>query len=230
MDMMRRWFTLVLLALLVLTWGGIVVYRYVLTPLRREEVRLRFDAFVYAKGPVVLVGDSIIAGIRPSCGSVINIATGGATIANLGAGVRDAVVATKPRRLVVLIGINDLRAGTAPAAVAQSIVHFVRSVRARSPATDAVVVSILPIVENDINYAARNDGIRDANERLKATLKGPAESFIDVTSLFGGDALAPDLTPDGLHLNARGLTILADVLLGGIARPPDVSGGCGWRQ
>lgn len=228
--MMRRWFTLVLLALLVLTWGGILAYRYVLTPLRRQEVRLRFDALVYAKGPVVLVGDSIIAGLRPSCGSVMNIAEGGATVAGLDAGVRDAIVAARPRRLVVLIGINDLRAGTAPATVAQSIVEFVRAVRARSPVTDAVVVSILPIIANDINAAASNAKIRDANARLKSALKGPAESFIDVTSLFGGDALAPELTPDGLHLNARGLTILADVLLGGIARPPDVSGACGWRQ
>ena len=188
---------------------------------------MRIAGLVYAPGPVVLVGDSVLAPVGSPCRSIVNLAIPGARAADLDAAYADAVAARKPSKLVVLIGINDLRAGAKPEAVAQSIEAFLHLLRDKLPSTQLMALSILPIVENEISAKTNNRDIQRTNDLMRSALTGLSEGYVDIAALFGGGALAPALTPDGLHLNGQGLALLSSLLLGGIAQPSSAAAKCG---
>jgi lysophospholipase L1-like esterase len=209
-----------------MTWAAVLTYHYGWTALRRQQAQLRVGGLIYAPGPVILIGDSLMADVLPPCTDAINLATPGIRVADFTGRYLDAIAGRKPSAVVILAGINDLRSGTDPKAVADAIIGLVRGLRERVPVARVVVLSVLPIVENELSPAVRNAGIADVNAQLKTGIAKVGGSFIDVGGLFGGATLSAELSTDGLHLNARGTALLRGLLFDGLARQPSRRQGC----
>lgn len=211
----------ILAGILIASWAVFATYHWSWLPFKRQGMMLKVAGLVYEGGPVLLVGDSILAGM-PAGACALSLAIPGMQSAALDADHASAVASRAPSRVIVMIGINDLRDGATPFEVARSIGSFVSAVKEREPRALVVVLSILPVIENEMTGKASNALIRQTNEAIKSAMVALRSQYVDITGLFGGDALAPSLTYDGLHLNAHGTSILANVLFQGLAQKTNI--------
>jgi lysophospholipase L1-like esterase len=193
-------------------------YVLVWSPWKRQEAMLRIYGLIYAPGDVLLIGDSILASVGAPCPGILNLSVPGSTAADMPSSYHAAIASRAPSKVVILIGINDLRAGTPPAAVAHGVVGLAERLTAAVPTAEVVVLSVLPIVENAVSAQATNAGVSELNLLLRAGLAKTRANFVDLTGLFGRSELEAGLTYDGLHLNGRGIEVLQGVLFGGLAR------------
>lgn len=130
----------------------------------------------------------------------------------------DPIVKGSPRKLFLMIGINDLAAGVSPETVAGNIARIVERFRTESPRTKLYVQSILP-VNNNIPKHARHHGSKDAeiirtNELIKELCGRYGVCYVDVySSLVGEDGkLKLEYTNDGLHLMMPGYEVWKGVI------------------
>ncbi|WP_075223281.1 GDSL-type esterase/lipase family protein [Acuticoccus yangtzensis] len=194
------------------------------TPIKRMLWRAHLSTAAYAARPVVILGDSILVPLDPPEGT-LNLAVSGATVAATMAKVLPSALAMAPRRIIIGLGINDLRAGRVPEDVAADLAGLVRTITAADPSTDIVLLAVLPLARAaGPRQAAEADNreITALNTRLAEEARAGAHGFLDHSGLFtvaGG--LDDRLTYDGLHLNAAGLDILSRVLLSGAAAPTE---------
>ncbi|MBK8497623.1 MAG: hypothetical protein IPL52_02100 [Flavobacteriales bacterium] len=111
-----------------------------------------------------------------------------------------------PRRVLVQVGANDIMRG-------RDIRGYLADMDAlldvfAQEKVPVVVVALLPNARADVQE--RND---ELNMALLAICKERAVAFADIADAFkAGKTLDPDLTFDGLHLNARGSLLLAKEL------------------
>ncbi len=218
--------TIALLVALVASWALFAIYQWAWLPHRRQEALLKVAGLTYATGPVVLVGDSVIDPVVV-CKGVVNLAVPGSKAADLTSHYGEAIAASAPARIVVLIGINDLREGATPETVTEGVSSFVAALRRLAPRMQIIVLSILPVVESARN-ATLNSAVRTTNARLRTSIVANLADYADLTGLFGGDSLDPSLTYDGLHLNSLGAAKLSEALFGGLAHPR-TAGACTQR-
>lgn len=189
----------------------------------REDQRMAFAASVgfgrFQSGPTVIVGDSIIAALKDGGGRAINLATSGATIGWIATHQLDVISSLQPGRLIVSAGVNDLRAGAAPEQVAVGLVSLAKDLRARIPTADITLLAVLPLSRNSPLAGSLNaNSSASANEFIRAKAIHHGFRFLDHASMFSDiNGLRDDLTYDGLHLNAAGTSILADIVFNGIA-------------
>jgi lysophospholipase L1-like esterase len=215
--LLHRLATTALAAALLLTWISVLVYHFTLSPLQRQSLQLRIGGLIYAPGPAVLIGDSLMTGLVPPCNLVINLASPGARVDHLGGEFANAVASRKPSKILIMIGVNDLRSGNSPQMVADRILMFVKTLRDKTDNATITVISILPIVEVGPPDVIRNIDIGLTNQLLRRNISREGVSFVDISGMFGNEALWPSLTYDGLHLNARGQALLSNVLFNGLA-------------
>ena len=214
---MRITGTRILAGILIASWAFFASYYWLWLPFKHQWMMLKVAGLVYQGGPILLVGDSILAGL-PASACALSLVVPGMQSATLDADHASAVASRQPSRVIVMIGINDLRSGAAPSDVARSIGRFVSAVQEREANAVIVVLSILPVIENEMTGKATNALIRQANEAIRAVTLRLHAQYVDITGLFGGEALTPSSTYDGLHLNAHGSSILANALFQGLAR------------
>lgn len=113
----------------------------------------------------------------------------------------DLIVAGKPAKIFLMIGIND---NTSPEVVVPNTRRIIEVVRRESPATELYVQSLLPCNRTD-----RNGMVEPINEQLKALCQQEGVTYIDVYSkLVDGNASNPGIatayTNDNLHVTAAG--------------------------
>jgi lysophospholipase L1-like esterase len=177
-----------------------------------------FDAF-QPRRSVVIVGDSQVQ--FAEWGDMFP----GAVVANRGINndTTEGVVrrlpqieALKPSVVVLMIGINDFRALHAdPAEVAERYRRIIDTVGAYAR---VVAVSVLLTAEGDA--ATVNPKVAALNVLIKGMCRSRC-TFLDVSATLSADSrLRPDVSVDGLHLNARGYRLLADHLAPLLAAPP----------
>ncbi len=121
----------------------------------------------------------------------------------------DEITRRKPRRLYLLIGINDLSKNIPNEAIIENIFSIVGKVRAASPATKIFVHSLLPVNPSVRDFPvqfAKQQNILEINGQLKKYGDALKYTFIDIYTHFNGeqDLLDARFTHDGLHLNAAG--------------------------
>ena len=170
----------------------------------------------------MLIGNSILKSTGSPCADFVNLALTGAMARDVPDELIDEVTLLKPELIVFLIGINDLRLGESPVRTAQSISALVLRLSAVAKNAQIVVLALLPIIQNDTPWAASNLSIRETMSLLREMLPAPAR-LADFAALFGKEALAPELTADGLHLNENGLARLS-ALIRGMATGSGVQG------
>ena len=107
---------------------------------------------------------------------------------------------SKPARVFIGIGTNDLAAGRSPRDVANDVRTLIERIRALSPTTEIVVQSILPRSKDDVWHK-----IEHTLPLLRDICPKPGATFIDLTNTMSGVRVTigenPDesWSPDGLH-------------------------------
>jgi len=185
------------------------------------QKRSMFQRLPVNKGDIVFLGNSITdygpwEELFPGCKIKNRAISGDRTSWMLER--LDPIVSGSPKKLFLMIGVNDLAAGVSPRTVADNIARIVERFRTESPRTKLYVQSILP-VNNNIPKHARHHGSKDAeivrtNELIKEVCERYGITYIDVYSSLAGEdgKLKLEYTNDGLHLMMPGYEVWKEVI------------------
>lgn len=121
-----------------------------------------------------------------------------------------AITKGKPKKIFLLVGINDVARGTAADTIVKRIGKIVRRIKEESPRTKIYIQSLLPV--NDRfgmfgGHTSRGNVVLEVNRQLVELAKNEAVTYIDLYSHFknkDGEKLNPEYTNDGLHLLGKG--------------------------
>lgn len=117
----------------------------------------------------------------------------------------DQVLAMRPRRIFLMIGINDLLARREVDDVIAGHERILDRIKAASPGTTLVVQSLLPLNEGMMGMR-RNELVLRTNQALKELCSRKGVPYLDLHPLFVDEAgqLREDFTSDGIHLTGQG--------------------------
>jgi lysophospholipase L1-like esterase len=131
----------------------------------------------------------------------------------------DEVMARRPRKLFLEIGINDIAQDIPVGVIEQNIYSIVRRVRAGSPNTSVYVISILP-TNNDVRQEypelyGKNGIVQRLNYELHLHAADNGFRYIDLWRRLvtaDGDLDRRYARPDGLHPNAAGYQVWMELM------------------
>ncbi|QQE67019.1 hypothetical protein GFS31_37250 [Leptolyngbya sp. BL0902] len=121
----------------------------------------------------------------------------------------------------IMIGINDLIWGRSDAELVGNLRAIISRLRAQHPQAQIVVQSILPHGGPSATWEGRDrllalppERIVAVNAQLKQVASEAGVEYLDLYPLFvdGEGFLRPDLSTDGLHLNANGYLVWRSAL------------------
>lgn len=129
----------------------------------------------------------------------------------------DEVVSSKPEKVFLMIGINDIARDTPDSVIVGNIIKIVEAIKAASPKTKLIVQSILPTNDafTEFKRHQNKDGhIRTVNSALRNYCQQHQLVFVDLYPLFlnGFGKLDERYTNDGLHINGAGYMLWRDTL------------------
>ena len=118
----------------------------------------------------------------------------------------NSIVATKPSKIFLLIGINDLDEEKPINEVVSAYTILVSQIKENQPETKLFLQSLLP---TDNRERLKNHKIIQFNEQIKAIAQDFGLNYIDLFTPFANEAnkLNPTFTFDGLHLNGKGYLV-----------------------
>ncbi|WP_430972801.1 GDSL-type esterase/lipase family protein [Sunxiuqinia rutila] len=128
------------------------------------------------------------------------------------------VTESKPAKVFVLIGINDLARGLSKEAVFSNICKIAEQIQSDSPKTRVYIQSLLPVnpeFEKFSGHCSKTNEILWINQRLKGWCTKTSCSFIDLFSEFKSDSndyMNPIYTNDGLHLKGEGYQLWSEII------------------
>ena len=186
--------------------------------LRTRTVRLtsQFEALPPATERIVFLGDSITAGglWEELLGEpqILNRGIGGDTTAQLverAAGIH----ALAPRKLFVMIGINDLNGGVSQEETFENLKTLFDGFDREIPDTEIFLQSTLP-VNDDWRIPIDPADVDAINDRLQREADTRGYTFLDLRPRFSDDdgELRHDLSNDGIHLLGPGYIVWRDEL------------------
>ena len=172
------------------------------------------------KNEIVFLGNSITEGgkwqeLVPSKNVVNRGISGDVTYGIIAR--TDEVLASKPSKIFMLIGINDMKRGTPQEVILNNYKKIIRMVKQQSPATKLYIESILPVNKAMLpaSYAKlSNAAILEMNMQLKAIAKEQQLTYVNLHDVFAGTdgELKKELSIDGLHLKSAAYILWADYL------------------
>ncbi len=128
----------------------------------------------------------------------------------------DEVIALKPSKLFIDIGINDLIEHVSVKEICRNYQKIIERVQKESPSTSIYMQSLLPVHLNG-SFLTSNEDVNEVVKEQNAELKALADKmkipFIDLYSHFVvNNEMNPRLTYDGIHLVKEGYEIWKGVL------------------
>jgi lysophospholipase L1-like esterase len=129
----------------------------------------------------------------------------------------DEVTEGKPAKVFILIGINDISRNVPDSFILKNYQLMITRIKKESPNTKIYFQTILP-VNNEFkpsrNQFNKDEHILYINEELKKMAEREKICLIDLHSHFSGadQKLDKKYTYDGLHLNAAGYALWAELL------------------
>ena len=128
------------------------------------------------------------------------------------------VTAGKPAKIFILVGINDISRNIPDSLIINNYRSIIHQIKNESPATEIYLQTLLP-VNNDFtqfkNHYNKDEHILNVNEQIKKLGKQEHIHVIDLYPHFlnSEKKLEKKYTEDGLHLNAEGYIVWAEILL-----------------
>lgn len=129
----------------------------------------------------------------------------------------DDVLIYKPRKIFLLIGINDIGRGLPLEIIAGNYRRIVERIKALSPGTVINIQSVLPM--NDAVLKAdylknKNDSVLQLNKKIRAIADSYHLQYIDLHAVFADSkgSLKRDMTIDGIHLNPAAYVVWVNYL------------------
>ncbi len=113
----------------------------------------------------------------------------------------DGIVGLEPKRLFLMVGVNDLNFGKSAAETIADYERLLDAFEARMPESEIMVQSILP-VSADYIVPGVNDAAKIVNEHLADSSARRGHTFVNVRELFetSDGSLDERFTSDGIHL------------------------------
>lgn len=175
-----------------------------------------FENTVDSTDEIIFLGDSITDinewGNDFPEKKIINMGINGDT--TLGVLKRiDNVIRLEPKKVFIMIGINDIIMGIDNEKIVENYIDIVSSIKSGSPNTEIYIQSILPINKNMVvqNYKIKNDNdvIININDQLKKISEDQNIFYLDLYPNFLSSAseLDDSFSIDGLHLNKNGYEV-----------------------
>jgi len=126
----------------------------------------------------------------------------------------DEVLASKPLKIFLLCGINDMKRGTPNEVILANYLRMIKQIKAESPATQIYFQSVLPVNIAMLPKSYEklsNAKISALNEGLKALCKAYELHYVNLHTVFadGNGELKKELSIDGLHLKSAAYIIWA---------------------
>ncbi len=121
----------------------------------------------------------------------------------------DEVLASQPKSIFLMIGINDIGRSVPVDVIALKIQEILQRIQQRSPKTKLYLQSVLPINEEVIWYDYMKNKSKQIvllNEQLKNIAVKENIRYLDLYTWFADEngQLLPAYTADGIHLSAEG--------------------------
>ncbi|MBA2499516.1 MAG: sialate O-acetylesterase [Chitinophagaceae bacterium] len=124
-----------------------------------------------------------------------------------------------PRKVFILIGINDIARGIPDDIIVDNYRRIIRQIKIESPRTEIFFQTILPVNNEfkDRHQFNKDDHIHTVNSLLKQLVLIENIHLIDLHPHFLNkeNKLDKKYTYDGLHLNADGYKKWASILING---------------
>jgi GDSL-like lipase/acylhydrolase family protein len=177
----------------------------------RERVELLKGLPIPAEA-VIMLGDSLTQWGEwgewfPGC-RVVNRGINGDTVPGAEARVAD-YLATRPRKLFIMLGTNDLSLGDSIGTIEENYVRLLKKIRDTSPSTLIYVQALFPRAEISLST------IVSLNERLTSMAGETGATFVDTFTPFrtdGGHSGAAFFIQDGVHLSPEGYRLWRIIL------------------
>lgn len=183
---------------------------------QKKHLKEVFDILPMQDSTIIMLGNSITAGFawhehfkNPN---ILNRGIAGDNTADILHRL-DAITKYQPRKIFLLIGVNDLLYNT-PQYVAQNYHKIVTTIRAQSPQTELFLESILPVNNQIRNTGISNEKILQTNQAIQQIAKEFNLQYIDIHSSMKNEQgnLAASFSLDGIHLNGKGYLIFANII------------------
>lgn len=174
------------------------------TAANAERRVTQFEILGGPKGSVVFVGDSITQGglwgelfANPR---VLNRGIGGDATQDL-LNRADQIHALSPRKLFLMIGINDLNQGVELETTFSNLEGLFDGFDRELPKSRVYLQSVLPVNEDWFRPIDPAD-VEAINEKLRAEADARGYQFVDLRPLFSDEngQLKRDYSNDGIHL------------------------------
>lgn len=117
---------------------------------------------------------------------------------------------TRPTKIYVMVGINDLRRGTSDTEILTNVRQMIRQLRQNHPRSRLIIQSILPTRNNWVP----NRRIQNLNQQIAAIARQENTSFLNLYDRFADTQgqMRQELTTDGLHLSQQGYQVWQSAL------------------
>lgn len=119
------------------------------------------------------------------------------------------VTSGHPKKIFLLIGINDVSHGLSIDKLAERYSRLVKKIKEQSPETQLYVQSVMPINNDFKRYKGlfgKEKTILEFNKRIREIAEKEGAEYIDLWPILSDSAgkLKKSYTNDGLHLNGTG--------------------------
>lgn len=123
------------------------------------------------------------------------------------------IIESKPQKLFLMIGINDLNQGVSVEDIANHYQVILETLKAQAPEITVFIQSLLPI-NNQIRNHDLNQQIVNLNARLKELAEAFSFQYINLFSAFldKNNHLDIQYTSDGVHLNGKGYLVWQEII------------------
>lgn len=185
-----------------------------------DQRRSFFESMPTDKNEIILLGDSIT-----NCANWEEIFSG-KKVKNRGIsgditlGVldrMDEIVRSKPKKVFILIGINDIAQKISPEKILENYQNIILKLKNDSPRTRVYIQSILPTndeFDTFKNHQGKMQMIKEINIELEKLAKENKVEFINLFPYFldQNGKLSKSYTNDGLHLLGPGYLLWASII------------------
>lgn len=129
----------------------------------------------------------------------------------------DEVLSSKPAKIFLMIGINDIAKGTPDSIIISNHQAIWNRIKTASPKTKLIVQSLIPTNADFTEFKrhqGKDDHIRNVNSALERLCKIQNIRYVDMYSKFldSEGKLSRQYTNDGLHINGYGYMLWKQIL------------------